>query len=401
MIVCDGFTGNVALKISEGLVEAVERPARRGAVEHVRARGSATCCRGARSAASASASTTPSTAARRCSASPASASSGTAGRRRRPCATRSRWRTRFADAAVRSRRVERTSQRHRASRTSLSDCIHLSRTGIAEGRHGPGARRGVPESAATTFDEADAALGEPLSALCFEGPDERLTLTENTQPAILAVSVAALPAARVARAAAGVRRRATASASTRRTWRPARSRSPMPCGSCAAAAATCRRPCRSARARWRRSSGLDAAGVAQACAEAARGRGREPGQPERARAGRDRRARGGGRRARASGPRRLARKRVMPLPVSAPFHCALMKPAEERLAPELRALAASRPARAGRRQRRRRAEARRPRRRSRRSSGRCRRRCAGRTSSRRLASRGRHARMLRWVRAPC
>jgi [acyl-carrier-protein] S-malonyltransferase len=42
-----------------------------------------------------------------------------------------------------------------------------------------------------TFDEADAALGEPLSRLCFEGPEDRLTLTENTQPAILAVSVAA------------------------------------------------------------------------------------------------------------------------------------------------------------------------------------------------------------------
>ena len=42
-----------------------------------------------------------------------------------------------------------------------------------------------------TFDEADAALGEPISRLCFEGPAEQLTLTENTQPAILTVSVAA------------------------------------------------------------------------------------------------------------------------------------------------------------------------------------------------------------------
>ena len=42
-----------------------------------------------------------------------------------------------------------------------------------------------------TFDEADAALGESLSGLCFDGPESQLLLTENTQPAILAVSVAA------------------------------------------------------------------------------------------------------------------------------------------------------------------------------------------------------------------
>jgi len=42
------------------------------------------------------------------------------------------------------------------------------------------------------FEEADAALGFPLSKLCFEGPEEQLRLTENTQPALLAVSVAAL-----------------------------------------------------------------------------------------------------------------------------------------------------------------------------------------------------------------
>ena len=40
------------------------------------------------------------------------------------------------------------------------------------------------------FEEADAALDESLSGLCFEGPDEKLMLTENTQPAILAMSVA-------------------------------------------------------------------------------------------------------------------------------------------------------------------------------------------------------------------
>ena len=42
-----------------------------------------------------------------------------------------------------------------------------------------------------TFEEADEALGFPLSSLCFEGPDAELKRTENTQPALLAVSVAA------------------------------------------------------------------------------------------------------------------------------------------------------------------------------------------------------------------
>src|SRR5499427_8101497 len=42
-----------------------------------------------------------------------------------------------------------------------------------------------------TFHEADAALGYKLSQLCFEGPEDKLKLTEITQPAILTVSVAA------------------------------------------------------------------------------------------------------------------------------------------------------------------------------------------------------------------
>src|SRR6266496_2728014 len=43
-----------------------------------------------------------------------------------------------------------------------------------------------------TFEEADEALGYKLSTLCFEGLEDQLRLTEITQPAILAVSVAAL-----------------------------------------------------------------------------------------------------------------------------------------------------------------------------------------------------------------
>ncbi len=46
-------------------------------------------------------------------------------------------------------------------------------------------------TARLTFDEADDALGFALSRLCFEGPEDALKLTENTQPALLAVSTAA------------------------------------------------------------------------------------------------------------------------------------------------------------------------------------------------------------------
>src|ERR1035438_2973146 len=46
-------------------------------------------------------------------------------------------------------------------------------------------------AARRVFEEADEALGFAISRLCFEGPDDRLKLTENTQPALLTVSTAA------------------------------------------------------------------------------------------------------------------------------------------------------------------------------------------------------------------
>ena len=46
--------------------------------------------------------------------------------------------------------------------------------------------------ARATFDEANDALGFSISRLCFEGPEESLKQTENTQPALLAVSTASL-----------------------------------------------------------------------------------------------------------------------------------------------------------------------------------------------------------------
>src|SRR5437879_6161016 len=63
-----------------------------------------------------------------------------------------------------------------------------------QGSQVPGMGRELAESNASAravFEEADRALGFPLSKLCFEGPAEELQLTANTQPAILTVSVAA------------------------------------------------------------------------------------------------------------------------------------------------------------------------------------------------------------------
>src|SRR5919112_2113343 len=47
-------------------------------------------------------------------------------------------------------------------------------------------------AAKAVFDEVDGALGEKLSATIFEGPADKLTLTENAQPALMAVSLAAM-----------------------------------------------------------------------------------------------------------------------------------------------------------------------------------------------------------------
>ena len=196
-----------------------------------------------------------------------------------------------------------------------------------------------------TFREADAALGEPLSQLCFEGPEDRLLLTENTQPAILATSVAAwrlLESEGIrasfaaghslgeysAHVAAGTLSFADALRTVRRRGRYMQEAVPVGEGAMAAIL------------------GLDAQAVAAACADAEREQaGRvvapanlnAPGQVVIAGHA------GAVSRAGALAKERGA-KRVIPLNVSAPFHCPLMKPAEDRLAPELRALHASDPA---------------------------------------------------------
>ncbi len=192
-----------------------------------------------------------------------------------------------------------------------------------------------------TFNEADAALGDSISRLCFDGPADQLTLTENTQPAILTVSVAAwrLLASRgftpalvaghslgeySAHVAAGTFSFADAVRTVRRRGRYMQEAVPVGDGAMAAVL------------------GLDAERVAQACAEASQGEVvspanlNAPGQIVIAG------AKGAVARA-AERAKQLGAKRAIPLPVSAPFHCALMKPAEERLAPELRALAVTNP----------------------------------------------------------
>ena len=187
-----------------------------------------------------------------------------------------------------------------------------------------------------TFAEADAALGDALSRICFEGPDDQLTLTENAQPAILTVSIAAcrvLASHGVApswvaghslgeysaNVAAGTFAFADAVSVVRRRGRYMQEAVPVGTGAMAAVL------------------GLDEETVARACSEAADGEVVTPanlnGAGQIVIAGtRDAVARAG-ERAKALGARR-----VLPLPVSAPFHCALMKPAEARLAPILRAL---------------------------------------------------------------
>ena len=193
-----------------------------------------------------------------------------------------------------------------------------------------------------TFDQADAALGMALSALCFDGPEERLRLTEHTQPALLAVSTATARALRArgvrpdflaghslgeysAHVAAGTLGFGDALRIVRSRGRYMQEAVPVGEGAMAAIL------------------GLDADRVARACEEAANGEVvspanlNAPGQVviAGARAAVER----AGARAKELGARR-----VMPLPVSAPFHCALMRPAEERLAPDLNGLVVSDPA---------------------------------------------------------
>ncbi|MBI3263944.1 MAG: ACP S-malonyltransferase, partial [Acidobacteria bacterium] len=194
------------------------------------------------------------------------------------------------------------------------------------------------------FEEADRELGEPLGRLCFEGPDDRLMLTENAQPAILASSMAAfrlLDSRGVrpsfvaghslgeysANVAAGTMAFGEALRLVR--LRGKYMQEAVPVGEGAMAAIL----------------GLDAETVAAACAEVQAERPGEVVSPANLNApgqvviaGAREAVRLAGERARERGA-----KRVIPLPVSAPFHCALMEPAARRLEAELRGIAARDP----------------------------------------------------------
>lgn len=191
--------------------------------------------------------------------------------------------------------------------------------------------------ARAVFDEADEALGFSISRLCFDGPEEELRLTENTQPAILTVSVVALRVLAErgvsgqfaaghslgeysAHVAAGTLSFADAVRTVRNRGRYMQEAVPEGVGAMAAIL------------------GMAAEAVVEACTDAARESGgvvaaANMNAPEQTvisgaaaaveLASAKCKERGG--------------KRAIPLKVSAPFHCALMQPAQDRLASDLQA----------------------------------------------------------------
>ena len=188
-------------------------------------------------------------------------------------------------------------------------------------------------NAREVFDEADAALDFPISRMCFEGPEESLKLTENTQPAILATSYALFRILEQrgvrpdfvaghslgeysALVAAGALKLGEAATLVRRRGRYMQEAVPVGVGAMAAVL------------------GLDLAAVQSVCERAAHGQVvspanlNSPGQI----------AIAGNREAVERAvviAKEAGAKRAILLEVSAPFHCALMMPAEERLSHDL------------------------------------------------------------------
>jgi [acyl-carrier-protein] S-malonyltransferase len=192
-----------------------------------------------------------------------------------------------------------------------------------------------------TFDEADDALGYKLSHLCFEGPEEKLRLTEITQPAILTASIAALRVLREkgvspsfvaghslgeysAHIAAGTISFGDAVRTVRNRGKYMQEAVPVGVGGMAAIL------------------GMDLEEVTAVCSDAAQGEVCEPANINSAE-----QIVISGNAAAVERATKLARergaKRAMMLSVSAPFHCSLMKPAQDRLAVDLQALGFQKP----------------------------------------------------------
>src|SRR6266851_2482656 len=188
-----------------------------------------------------------------------------------------------------------------------------------------------------TFEEADTALGYKLSQLCFEGPEEQLRMTEITQPSILTASVAAWRVLNEkgitpsfvaghslgeysAHVAAGTITFADAVRTVRNRGKYMQEAVPVGVGAMAAIL------------------GMDLGKVTAVCSDASQGEVCEPANinsPEQIVIS-----------GHASAVERAAKladergaKRAKLLPVSAPFHCSLMKPAQDRLESDLKAFA--------------------------------------------------------------
>jgi [acyl-carrier-protein] S-malonyltransferase len=191
--------------------------------------------------------------------------------------------------------------------------------------------------AADIFAEADEALHEDLTKLCFEGPEDDLKLTRNTQPAILTVSIAALrvlqqetglvPAMTAghslgeysALVASGALRFADAVAIVRKRGTFMQEAVPVGVGGMAAVL------------------GMETEALEQICRESAEGQAVAPANyncpGQIVISGHMEAVKRAAAKAEAAGA-----KKVVMLPVSAPFHSALMKPAAEKLAKALEAV---------------------------------------------------------------
>jgi [acyl-carrier-protein] S-malonyltransferase len=192
-----------------------------------------------------------------------------------------------------------------------------------------------------TFEEADEALGYRLSQVCFEGPEDQLRLTEITQPAILTASIAAFRVLEdliprpsfvaghslgeySAHVASGTMSFADAVRTVRNRGKYMQEAVPVGVGAMAAIL------------------GMEFEKVAAICQEAAQGEVCSPANinsPEQiVISGNTAAVERGAKLADERGA-----KRAKLLPVSAPFHCSLMKPAQDRLEADLNKLTMQRP----------------------------------------------------------